>query len=78
LNGDPATGLFRLSVDGVQIASGTAGPVTASENLIFVGDGTSIANAAGEYTSYSYQLKSSRKSAVEPKHLRKVVNNSSR
>ena len=30
-------------------------PVALSENLIFVGDGTSGSNAAGEYTFYRYQ-----------------------
>lgn len=54
LAGNPATGGFTLSVDGNQIGSGTAGPEPPT-NDIFVGDGTSLANATGDYTRFTFR-----------------------
>jgi hypothetical protein len=55
LHGTPATGIFTLSVDGVQITSSSVFSSASSANDVFLGDGSSAANAQAEYSGYTFQ-----------------------
>ena len=49
----PADGTFTLAVDGTLIGSGVGGDLSNS-NMIFLGDGTSCWNAAGDWSGYTF------------------------
>jgi hypothetical protein len=54
LKADPTNGSFVLLVDGNQIFNGPADSVSPSSNYLFLGDGTSRANAIGDYSAFTY------------------------